>query len=164
MSKRPFMSRRWRWYRRLWLRAVFPGATLSKRQHRIAAEHAFAEIWFSNWYLWHLLTVLSGACLALMIAFFIFMGFLGLSGNGSMLAPCLLGLVLLVILPVLGAAVVDVLLLLFVRLWIGHSVRTAIRRGGIDICVGCGYLLTGVADDQPCPECGARNVPVGAAT
>ena len=49
--------------------------------------------------------------------------------------------------------------------WVYHLVhvkpmRRAMGEHGIDLCVECGYLLTGLSDaDRGCPECGAKAGP-----
>lgn len=154
--------RRFGWYRRLWLRAVLPGADLSDDQHRRVAEEAFDDVWFSQWYPWYLVVLL---CAASVSWIFIFPIMGGLSttayGPASGGATLLLALVLLVLLPVVSIVLIEVTFQFCCRILLGRMTRRAMRRTGIDICINCGYLLIGVDDSAQCPECGAlREAPV----
>lgn len=40
-----------------------------------------------------------------------------------------------------------------------RATRRSLRACGHDVCIGCGYLLTGLPADRPCPECGRTSQP-----
>jgi hypothetical protein len=140
-----------RWYKRRWLHSVYPGWHLFRSKERAIAEAAFDEVWFSNWYPWYVVGVLSALCL-------VGMWFVGITLVALLEPTPLVLLTLILSLPVTGAVFVscDLLLMFAIRPFLQRSVWRGLRRKAIDVCPSCGYFLAGTpATTRHCPECGA---------
>ena len=138
------------WYKRRWLRSVYPGWRLFRSTERAIAESAFDEIWFGTWYPWYV-TVAVGAvwCVGTWLLGHVILAFF---------RPTLLVLVTLaLVLPVAAAVLLacDLLIMYAIRPLLQRSIYRGLRRRNVDICTGCGYLMAGSPQDSHiCPECG----------
>ena len=153
-----------KWYRQRWLRGVSPNMDVTREQERLVAEEAFDEVWFSRWYPYYLVAVFGlsfGTTFGAVAIGIPLLLATAISSDIFDLAEAVAALVVGYGFGLPATLAWDLGLLPLLRMLCRRPVRVAMRTKGIETCVPCGYLLTGLeAHTTRCPECGSAREPM----